>query len=201
MSVMLSFFIVTGCVHHPLAVAQPTPCQMVSPYNDLPAEQRMFMGLLGVGHLELIDCSLEDIDKLDLELGTWRLPSTRMSILQVNTIDSSELFLRADGVGEDVDLEPIVTAIAAGEGWSPPRAAEGGLRLPTGWGLAQLAPAPAWWDPPVDRGEQTVVTWPEEWSECSYPRGRGVVVLRLADRIYLHAFDLQHFFPYGGCGG
>lgn len=158
------------------------------------------MTFLGVSNLELRDCSIEDLVALGIQFGSWP-PSARLSILQVTTIDSFELFVRAEGVDADTDLEALVKSMMGdGEDWTLPHQTQGGLALPNGWSFAEVADAPTWWDPPTGSGRQVVAFEPKEWVDCYYPRGNGVVTVQVGDRVYLHSFSIQHFFPFGGCG-
>lgn len=180
-------------------------CVVVDHLASLPRKVRRMSAIMGTGHVELVGCSSEALATHGVRLQeAMVLSAQRVSVSQWRSIDSAASFVHYEGLQQEVDPQVIVAAVIE-EGWSAPVVGAGpGLQLPDGWPGStepREPAAPSWWAPPQDRGQAAHATYPASWSDCRYPRGKGIAIVVDGSSAWLIAFNQQHFFPQGGCGG
>jgi len=183
--------------HPPSSPPPAVECARSSP-DTVDLEEAFLRAFMGIGESEGVDC-------------TWRgaLPppyasvrGERFSQRSWSSIDSSETWIRFEGV-EDADLDALVEE----EGWALKRGSVADLDpfFPVHPDATQehRGDEPDWFaglDDLAD-GELVWSHFPANIEDCRYIRGKGRLAVRVGDVVQVYAWNYQHFFPDGGCGG
>lgn len=180
---MLAFLL--ACTPH--APVSDSPCTLM----QLSPPHLSWTGI--IGSYEFRDCTQAELDAMD-EIQWTMSGGHRASGQLWRNVDSSTIFERLEGV---TDLD----ALRASEGLDgvPLRP------LPLAWPVHPDSPNqnrlqyPMPWWPEIR--EAYWVQRPEEMPECRYSRASGHMLAEVDGAVYLHTWNLQHFFPEGYCGG